>query len=495
MATHSRELIPLSLIPRSPIRVSTIPPSTIPVSRIIPHRKSARLVFGIVLVVAVLLFPPGAAAQETHIRARLDSLFTTLDSNQRVMGAITIRKADRVLFQRAIGYRDSTESGWILSDDQTGFRVGSVTKPFTAVLIYRLIDEGRLSLDTELSRFFPEIPGSAKITIRDLLGHTSGLTDYTQTMDPMELRERASLLKSITAQPPQFEPGTKRRYSNSNYLLLGYIVEAVTKSSYEEQLVQQITDRIGLERTRLGGPVTPAANESRAYFFNGGHWDLQPDHVIENAGGAGGIVSTSRDLTAFLGALFQGRLLSEVSLSEMTHGFNDGSRINGKGLGPFSIPGTSKTGFSHDGSIGAHSALIGYVPEDSLSLALTINGLNYPINRLFFLVWGILYGTDVKLPSFTQVALADTTATSLVGTYSAEAYGLTITIRQGAAAMEAQAEGQDPFPLTYVGNRRFLFVPDGIIMDFDAPVDGASPRFVLYQQQAAIPLTRSVQGK
>lgn len=443
------------------------------------------------VVVALGTIPGRATAQPENFQARLDSLFTILDTNQRMMGAITIRKADRILYQRTIGYRDSTQAGWVRSDSLTEFRVGSVTKPFTAVLVYQLVDERRLSLETKLLQFFPQLASSDSITVRDLLGHTSGLADYAHGMDPMVPLDRDALLGRISTQSLQFLPGTRRRYSNSNYLLLGYIIETVTGSTYEEQLQRGIADRIGLRRTDFGGPVTHSANEARAYYFDRGHWEPQPDHAIENAGAAGGIVSTSNDLSLFLAALFQGRLISRASLMEMTNGFDDGTMKSGKGLSPFSIPGTGKSGFSHDGSIGAHAALVGHIPEDSLSLALTVNGYNYPINRIFFLVWNILFGIDARLPSFTPVALADTTALPLVGVYSADAYGLTITVRRNGDTLEAQTEGQDAFPLTYVGRNRFLFVPAGIMVDFDAAVEGVSPRFVLYQQNAAVPLTRS----
>ena len=139
---------------------------------------------------------------------------------------------------------------------------------------------------------------------------------------------------------------------------------------------------------------------------------------------------------------------------------------------------------------------MGYVPEDVLSVALTINGYNYPINRIFFLVWGILYGTGAPLPSFSPVPLTGTTATPLVGVYSADAYGLTVTIRDAGAALTAQVKGEDePFALTYIGRNRFLADEYGILVEFADPVDGASPRFTLYQQQSAIPLVRTTGSK
>ena len=419
------------------------------------------------------LLPSGrATAQAPDSRARLDSLFTILDTHHRMMGSVTVRKGGQVFYQRAIGFRDSTAQGWIRSDNETQFRIGSVTKPFTAVLVYQLIDEKRLSLDGTLSGFVSQLASADSVTIRDLLGHTSGLPDYTQGMDPMVSLDRDALLERIAAHPLQFTPGTRRRYSNSNYVLLGYVIESVTKSTYAAQLEKRITKPLGLTRTRVGGPVMSAGNESRAYFFTGGHWARQPDHVIENAGAAGGVVSTTGDMTRFLSALFGGRLISKASLAEMTNGFDDGKRKSGKGISPFTIPGTPKAGFSHDGGIGAHSALMGYVPEDSFSLALAINGHNYPMRQVFFSVWNILYGTGAALPSFTPVALPAKTAASLAGAYAADAYGLKIAIRRNGDGMEGQTEGQDPFPLAYIGNHRFVSDAAGILIEFATRLTG-----------------------
>jgi D-alanyl-D-alanine carboxypeptidase len=445
---------------------------------------------------AIAAFATGAMAQASGYRLRLDSLFTILETHQRMMGSVTIRQAGRVVYSRTIGYRDSSASGWIPSDSATMFRVGSVTKPFTAAMIYRHIDAHRLTLDTRLAKFFPQLPAADSITIRDLLAHTSGLGDYTRGMDPMVALDRATILRRIAESPTQFRPGTSRRYNNSNFLLLGYIVEAVAKSTYIDVLNRQILSRVRLTRTDVGGPIAANTNEAHAYYFSGGHWERQPEDLIANAGGAGSITSTTSDLTQFLAALFERRLITRASLEEMTHGFDSGAFKSGKGLSPFDIPRTDRTGYSHDGSIGAHTALIGYVPKDSLALALTINGHNFPINRIFFQVWGILYGTNAALPNFTPVAFEDSIAVQAVGTYSAPDYGLTMTVRRAGAGagvgagLEAQTLGQEAFPLTYLGGRRFQFVSAGILMEFFAAVGGASPGFTLFQQKAAIPLKR-----
>jgi D-alanyl-D-alanine carboxypeptidase len=439
----------------------------------------------------VALTAGGAAAQvPANAVARLDSLLSTLASHDRVMGSVAIRQGGRLLYTRTIGFRDSTASGWIPSDGATRYRVGSVTKPFTAVMVYQLVDEGKLTLDTPLSRFFPRIPAADSIIVGNLLGHTSGIGDFLPGMDPERPLSRDSLLARIAAAPRQFTPGSRRRYSNSNYLLLGYVVESLTGSSYAEQLERRVAGPAGLERTRMGGVIRPGENEARAYFYGEGHWALQPDHAIENAGGAGGAASTAADLTRFLHVLFSGRLISPAGLHEMLNGFNDGTRRSGKGMSPFSIPGSQKTGYSHDGSIGAFYAVMGHVPEDSLSVALTINGHNYPANRLFFHIWDILVGGNAPLPAFDPVELPDSLAAQLEGVYTAAAYGLTITVRRDGAGLQAQTEGQEPFALQYVGARRFINAHDGILMEFAAPAEGRAPRFTLYQQLYQIPLER-----
>jgi hypothetical protein len=134
---------------------------------------------------------------------------------------------------------------------------------------------------------------------------------------------------------------------------------------------------------------------------------------------------------------------------------------------------------------------MGYVPADSIGIALTLNGHNYPQNRLFFHVWDIIYGTALPIPDFVTMALPDSLTAQVVGTYSATDAGLTITVRSTSNGLEAQAVGQDSFGLVYIGRRRFMEKRHGILIDFAEAVDGRAPRFVLYQQRSAIAFVRA----
>jgi D-alanyl-D-alanine carboxypeptidase len=435
--------------------------------------------------------PTRDASPPADVRRQLDGLINTLDANDRIMGSLTVRRAGRVIYSRTIGHRDSTPSGWVDSDSVTVFRVGSVTKSFTAAMTYRLIDAGKLSLDTRVSRFFPQLPSADSITARDLLAHTSGLPDFTAGMDPYVAIDQQTILRRIAGAPRQFSPGSRRRYSNSNFVLLGYIIESVTKSSYAQQLRELVTAPAGLVHTRVGSAIASGSNEARAYYFDDGHWVLQPEDVISNAGGAGSLVSTTEELTRFLSALFERRLISPTSLHEMTHGFESGGVRSGKGLSAFTIPEASRVGYAHDGSIGAHTALIGYVPQDSLAVALTVNGHNYPISRLFFHVWSILYQTGEPLPTFAPAALPDSLANRFVGTYASKEYGFTMNVRRTATGLEAQTTGQTPFAMTYIGRNQFDYPFAGILIDFGATTGDVAAGYTLFQQKLAIRLERT----
>ncbi len=449
-----------------------------------------QMTFLLCTIGAAALPARAAEAQAPGFRERLDSVFTRFDRHARMMGSVTIRRGDRVLYQRSLGYRDSVGDGWVRADSATAYRVGSVAKPFTAVLIYQLIDEGRLTLETSLATFFPSIAQADRITIRDLLGHTSGLPDHTQGLVSTVPIAPDSVLQRIAARPLHFPPGTRRQYSNSNFYLLGRIVEQLGSTPLERRLQQRIVAPLALRRTYLGRSVDAAHNEARAYYFSDGHWELQEDDAIGNAGGAGAVVASSADLATFLTALFAGRLISPGSLHEMTTGFSTGTVRNGKGLSPFALGVSGREGFSHDGSIGAHTAVVGYEPQDSLAVAIVVNGHNYPINRIFFHAWRALYGAPDTLPTFVPLAVPDSIAAAVAGDFHAPDWGIALVVRSRGGAVEAQSPGQSAFPLVYLGGRRFMNERDGILLEFGAPVGGRAPALTLLQQKYQIPMER-----
>ena len=194
------------------------------------------------------------------------------------------------------------------------FRVGSVTKTFTATIVLQLVDEGRLRLDSTLEDHVPGvIPRGAEITIRRLLIHNSGLPSYPSadyySWLSGEGTSRASTrpidtLRFAGSRPLEFEPGSQWGYSNTNYVALGLVIEAVTGRSYAEELEARILDPLGLGRTEL--PTKPRLPDLK-----------DPGEYPAIPWAAGAIVSNARNLSRFYSALLSGRILSSASLARM----------------------------------------------------------------------------------------------------------------------------------------------------------------------------------
>ena len=212
------------------------------------------------------------------------------------------------------------------------FRIGSVTKTFVATIVLQLAQEQKLRLDDTLQRYVPAVHVDRRITLRELLDHTSGLanfTDYQAWLDRAEASRRLrpiDVLRFAAAKPRVFQPGTFFSYSNTNYIALGLVVEKVTGRTLREELDRRIVRPLGLAHTELAATRRPA-----------GLRDTGTNPNLPWA--AGGIVSTAADLTRFFRALMTGRLLSRASLDEMEQTVRDatGGRY-GLGIEAITLP-------------------------------------------------------------------------------------------------------------------------------------------------------------
>lgn len=278
------------------------------------------------------------------------------------------------------------------------YRIASTTKTFVATVVLQLVGEGNLSLDDKVEEHLPGVvsggghDGSA-ITIRDLLQHTSGIYDYNldeawnpfNALDIFEERRFAhyapeDLVAVAMRHPPIFEPGTARSYSNTNYVLVGMIIEAVTGNPWAEEVRDRIIEPLGLEQTTVGDdPQMPDPHARGYYQFPDGGPLVDVTLLDPSAGDAGGaIISTPEDVTRFLGALLSGELLAPELLAEMKDSVPEGDGRYGLGLGwsPLScgggywrhggaVPGyLSYEGFSEDGSHGVVLSVSSWRADD-----------------------------------------------------------------------------------------------------------------------------------
>jgi D-alanyl-D-alanine carboxypeptidase len=405
---------------------------------------------------------------QTFNKAKMDSLFNALETNNKAMGSICITKDGKDIYSRAIGYSQidaqSKIKADVKADINTKYRIGSISKMFTATLIFQLIDEKKITLSDKLDKYFPELPNAAKITMEQLLGHRSGIHNFTNDEaygTYMEQpKSQKEMLEIITKGGTDFEPDSKAEYSNSNYVILGYIIEKITNKPYAEVLKQKITAKTGLKNTYCGTKISAAKKESSSYQYLN-QWNVMPETDMSIPGGAGAVVSTPADLDKFIEALFNGKLISEASLNHMT------TIKEGHGLGIFQFPfGTTKA-YGHDGSIDGFNSMLGYFPEDKLAIAYCSNGVNYNVNNIVVAALSIYYNKEYTIPSFKALNVTAEQLSEYTGLYSSKEMPLKITVSKDGNTLTAQATGQGAFPLEATEKNIFKFDAADITLEFN----------------------------
>lgn len=393
---------------------------------------------------------------------KIDSLLTYLNKNNKFMGSLCIREGENVVFNKAYGFADVEKN--ISADRLTKYKIGSVTKTFTAVMIMQLIEEKKLNLQTKLNRFYPKIPNAEKISIYDLLHHRTGIVDYINgdsitAKNIYRIHSKEEMIQKISDYKPLFEPGTKHEYSNSNYNLLGYIIETLTKKSYAENIQTRIVKKANLLNTYFPqGKIETSFGESYSYLFNGTKWEKVEEWENSIAYSAGAIISTPADLTRFMYALFDGKLIKTSSLEQMKE-IKEGY---GKALMQF--PFGERRFYGHTGGIENFRAVVGYYPTEKLGISLIVNGDNFNRNDIMIGILSIYYKMPFPFPKFNKIETSE--LVKFTGTYSSKELPLKMTISEKNGELLAQATGQSAFPLTFKEEKTFIFAPAGIEMIF-----------------------------
>jgi D-alanyl-D-alanine carboxypeptidase len=397
-------------------------------------------------------------------KPKLDSLFNLLAEKDKAMGSVTVLKNGTVLYSKAIGYSSISQTDKKAATISTKYRIGSITKMFTASMIFQLIEEGKIKLTTTLDTYFPEIPNSTKITISNLLNHRSGIHNFTDDPDYMNYMTQAKtedeMVKIISKNKADFEPNAKASYSNSNFVLLGYIIEKITKQPYSKNLEKRICSKIGLKDTYIGKKTDLLNNESYSYKFES-EWKQQPETDMSIPGGAGAILSTPTDLTRFVEALFSMKLVSQSSLNQMK------TLTDGIGMGMFQFPFYDKKAYGHNGGIDGFASNVAYFPEESLAVSYCTNGMLYPLNDILIGILSICFDKQYSFPTFKTIALKTEDLDKYLGVYSSTQVPIKITITKDNTALIGQGEGQPPFPLEPTEMDKFKFDPAGVKMEFN----------------------------
>ena len=407
-----------------------------------------------------VLFSATSFAQEQKFLT-LDSLFQILDVNNRFMGSLSISENGKVTYSKTIGKADLASGK--SSDKLTKYRIGSISKMFTACLIFQAIEENKLSLTQNINRFFPKITSAKEISIGNLLNHRSGIHNFTNDTSYFNYytasKSQKEMLEIIQASGSDFKSNSKAEYSNSNYILLSFILEKIYKKSYEELLDIKIIQPQGLKNTYFGKKLELAKNECASYRFSG-KWELEKETNSSVSLGAGGIVSTTEDLLFFISNLFAGKIINTASLEQMT------KLEDGYGMGIFPVPFYDKNGFGHTGGSDGFSSFLYIFPEEKISIALTSNGSRFNNNDIAIAALSDCFDKPFTLPSFYAVELTSADLDKYLGSYANPEIPIKISITKDSLSLIAQATGQPSFTLELIGKDSFEFSPAGVEIQF-----------------------------
>lgn len=335
------------------------------------------------LAPALLLAATAAAAhaQDRSDRALVsyvDSVANAAIAQHRTPGvSVMIVKHGKTVLAKGYGYADLEND--VPATPATVYRIGSITKQFTAAGIMRLMEQGKLSLDDTLQKFLPNFPAQGNhVTIRHLLNHTSGIKSYTSLPRWQKVMRIDLVPDSLVAlfenEPFDFKPGDRWLYDNSGYFLLGMIIEKVSGKPYAQYVQDEFFTPLGLEGTVYCDEAPLIKHRARGYV-------PKPNGQFENAAplsmtqpyAAGSLCSTVADLATWTAALSSGKVVSAASYKQMTTPLtlNDGKPLNyGFGLGVGKLRGHRQ--ISHNGGInGFVSELHHYVDDSVITVVLT----------------------------------------------------------------------------------------------------------------------------
>jgi CubicO group peptidase (beta-lactamase class C family) len=377
---------------------------------------------------------PNVARMESLIRQRVD--------DKSFMGAVLVARGDQVLLSRGYG---SANLEWnIPNTPSTKFRLGSITKQFTAAAILLLAERGKLALEDPIEKHWPNAPDSWEaVTIFHLLTHSAGVPNVTANSDFLQWKNEPSTPEQTIAhvrdKPLEFAPGERMSYSNTGYVALGLLVERVSGQSYADFLRDNVFEPLGMNDSGYDVSATILPQRASGYgpgFVNAPYTDMTVPH------GAGALYSTTEDLLRWTQGLFGGKLLSAASLEKMITPFK-GDYAFGVGV---SNAGGRKA-ISHGGGIEGFNTNLTYYPDSRITVAVLGNVMGTAPAQIAGQLGAIAHGEAIRLSAErTAIELPRDKLERLVGSYELTPMA-TMRITVVGTQLQSQLGAQPVVPL------------------------------------------------
>jgi CubicO group peptidase (beta-lactamase class C family) len=315
---------------------------------------------------------------DDHLTKAIDSLVAPQFEGNQPGVSILIAKKGQVVYQKAFGSAN-IELNTPMQPDMV-FRIGSITKQFTAVAILQLVEQGKISLQDSVQKYIKDFPSKGyTITIENLLTHTSGIVDYTSKDDPDPYIERRDftpefLINYVKDDPLHFKPGSKYEYSNTNYLLLGYIIQLVSGESYHQYMADHVLKAAGLQHTLYADEHTPVPGRAQGYTRYSGSFDNCDYQTLSLGFACGDLLSNTTELFNWNTAVISGKLISEASVKKAFSPYNlTNGTYSGYGYGWFIDTTYGSPCIHHEGQTSGFIAMEQYFPKDDTYVAILTN--------------------------------------------------------------------------------------------------------------------------
>ena len=401
--------------------------------------------------------------------AEMEAYLNAYAQTGQFSGSVTITQG--LIGGMTHGYDFANREHQVANTGITKFRIGSVTKQFTAVAILQLQEKGLLDLQAPVSTYLPDYPNGDRITIHHLLTHTAGIPEYLDPEafpDIEEWMRQSSSLSQLVDRfkdlPLEFEPGEKFKYSNSGYVLLTQIIETVAEQPYAEYLQANIFDPLGMKDTGYEVPQTVISNLAQGYLFIGKETYLQASPFdMSIPQGAGGLYSTTEELASWNRFLYENEYPAVLSQTAKATMMTPDAQMEPEenpdvfyGYGLVIDNHSGRQRVHHDGGISGFASSLTRYPNEALTIVVLSNlGTALP-GRIAEDLAAIAFNEPYEIPTRPEaIDLDPAIYEKYVGTYQLLPE-MQIAIRVEDGELTAQATGQDSFVLYPTSETEFF---------------------------------------
>lgn len=400
-----------------------------------------------------------AIHEDKKIQDELDTYMKALEKNRNFHGSVLVTKDGKILLDKGYGFSNLEQN--TMNKPQTKFAIGSMTKQFTAMAIMQLNEKGLINVDDKISKYFPELPNGEKITIHNLLTHTSGLMNYTDLSEFWALKpdnkDPLTVINLIKDMPLEFEPGKQFKYCNTNYVLLGMIVENVTGMTLEDYLQKNIFAPLNMTNTGICYGKNNQYHDATPYS---GYLEVVPvddDLTLTQAYGAGSMYSTVEDLYRWDQALKTEKLVKKATLDKIFKEHIAFSETDGYGYGwMISNTENGKEIYHNGNTLGFTSNIARYMDKGISIIILTNNGYCNVMDLTNSLA-NIVLNKDYEVPKAIEEIKIDDP--DLLNKYEGKyefINGTYLNIIKKDNRLYAQVTGQEAFEIYSQSNNKFF---------------------------------------